>query len=62
MNALTFVLIDLVLLFTLPKIYRVYQVRRDEIEEEILMKVFFKVPIDRTAKQVLDQINQVLAK
>jgi len=45
MNALTFALIGLVFLFTVPKIYRVYQ-----------------VPIDRTAKQVLDQINHVLAK
>ncbi|CAF1162333.1 unnamed protein product [Rotaria sordida] len=45
MNALTFVLIGLVFLFTVPKIYQVYQ-----------------VPIDRTAKQVLDQINQLLAK
>jgi hypothetical protein len=45
MNALTFALISLVFLFTVPKIYQVYQ-----------------VPIDRTAKQVLDQINQLLAK
>jgi hypothetical protein len=45
MNALTFALIGLVFLFTIPKIYQVYQ-----------------VPIDRTAKQVLDQINQLLAK
>lgn len=45
MNALTFALIGLVFLFTVPKIYQVYQ-----------------VPIDRIAKQVLDQINQLLAK
>jgi len=45
MNALTFALVGLVFLFTVPKIYQVYQ-----------------VPIDRTAKQVLDQINQLLAK
>ncbi|CAF0764666.1 unnamed protein product [Rotaria sp. Silwood1] len=45
MNALTFALIGLIFLFTVPKIYQVYQ-----------------VPIDRTAKQVLDQINQLLAK
>jgi len=44
-NALTFALIGLVLLFTVPKIYQVYQ-----------------KPIDRVAKQVLDQINQLLAK
>lgn len=45
MNALTFALVGLVFLFTIPKIYQVYQ-----------------VPIDNFAKQVLDQINQVLAK
>jgi len=45
MNALTFALIGLVFLFTVPKIYQVYQ-----------------VPIDRTAKQVLDQVNQIWAK
>jgi len=45
MNALTFVLVGLIFLFTVPKIYQVYQ-----------------VPIDRTARQVLDQINQLLAK
>jgi len=45
MNALTFALVGLIFLFTVPKIYQVYQ-----------------VPIDRTAKQVLDQINQLLAK
>jgi hypothetical protein len=45
MNALTFAMVGLIFLFTVPKIYQVYQ-----------------VPIDRTAKQVLDQINQLLAK
>jgi ABC-type multidrug transport system fused ATPase/permease subunit len=45
MNTLTFALVGLIFLFTVPKIYQVYQ-----------------VPIDRTAKQVLDQINQLLAK
>ncbi|UJR35194.1 hypothetical protein I4U23_027961 [Adineta vaga] len=45
MNALTFILIGLIFLFTVPKIYQAYQ-----------------VPIDRTAKNVLDQINQLLAK
>jgi len=45
MNALTFALIGLIFLFTVPKIYQVYQ-----------------VPIDRVAKQALDQINQLLAK
>jgi polyhydroxyalkanoate synthesis regulator phasin len=45
MNALTFALVGLIFLFTVPKIYQVYQ-----------------VPIDRTAKKVLDQINQLLAK
>ncbi|CAF3376626.1 unnamed protein product [Rotaria sp. Silwood1] len=45
MNALTFALVGLIILFTIPKIYQVYQ-----------------VPIDRTAKQVLNQINQLLAK
>jgi hypothetical protein len=45
MNALTFALVGLIFLFTVPKIYQVYQVQ-----------------IDRTAKQVLDQINQLLAK
>jgi len=45
MNALTFGLVGLIFLFTVPKIYQVYQ-----------------VPIDRTSKQVLDQINQLLAK
>jgi Flp pilus assembly protein TadB len=45
MNALTFALVGLIFIFTVPKIYQVYQ-----------------VPIDRTAKQVLDQINQLLAK
>jgi len=45
MNALTFALVGLIFLFTVPKIYHVYQ-----------------VPIDRTAKQALDQINQLLAK
>jgi ABC-type multidrug transport system fused ATPase/permease subunit len=45
MNALTFALVGLIFLFTVPKIYQVYQ-----------------VPIDRTAKQALDQINQLLAK
>ena len=39
MNALTFVLIDLVLLFTLPKIYRVYQVSREEFERKISMGI-----------------------
>jgi hypothetical protein len=45
MNALTFALIGLIFLFTVPKVYQVYQ-----------------VPIDRIAKQILDQINQVLSK
>ncbi|UJR10633.1 hypothetical protein I4U23_014830 [Adineta vaga] len=45
MNTLTFTLVGLVFLFTVPKIYQVYQ-----------------VPIDNFAKQILDQINQVLAK
>ncbi|CAF2376972.1 unnamed protein product [Rotaria sp. Silwood2] len=45
MNALTFALVGVIVLFTIPKIYQVYQ-----------------VPIDRTAKQVLNQINQLLAK
>lgn len=45
MNALTFALVGLIFLFTVPKIYQVYQ-----------------VPIDRTSKQILDQINQLLAK
>jgi len=45
LNALTCALVGLIFLFTVPKIYQVYQ-----------------VPIDRTAKQVLDQINQLLAK
>jgi hypothetical protein len=45
MNALTFALVGFIFVFTVPKIYQVYQ-----------------VPIDRTAKQVLDQINQLLAK
>jgi ElaB/YqjD/DUF883 family membrane-anchored ribosome-binding protein len=45
LNALTLALVGLIFLFTVPKIYQVYQ-----------------VPIDRTAKQVLDQINQLLAK
>jgi len=45
MNALTFALVGLIFLFTLPKIYQVYQVQ-----------------IDRAAKQILDQINQVLSK
>jgi len=45
MNALTFALVGLIFLFTVPKIYQVYQ-----------------VPIDRIAKQILDQINQLLAK
>ncbi|CAF1318117.1 unnamed protein product [Rotaria sordida] len=45
MNALTFGLVGLIVLFTIPKIYQVYQ-----------------VPIDRTAKQILNQINQLLAK
>jgi len=45
LNALTFALVGLIFLFTVPKIYQVYQ-----------------VPIDRTAKKVLDQINQLLAK
>jgi hypothetical protein len=45
MNALTFALVGLIFLFTVPKIYQVYQ-----------------GPIDRVAKQILDQINQVLAK
>ena len=45
MNALTFALVGLIFLFTVPKIYQVYQ-----------------VPIDRTAKQVVDQVNQLLAK
>jgi len=45
MNALTFALVGLIFVFTVPKIYQVYQ-----------------VPIDRTAKRVLDQINQLLAK
>jgi hypothetical protein len=45
MNALTFAFIGLIFLFTVPKIYQVYQ-----------------VPIDRTAKQILDKINQLLAK
>lgn len=45
MNTLTCALVGLVFLFTVPKIYQVYQ-----------------VPIDNVAKQVLDQINQVLAK
>jgi len=45
MNALTFALVGLIFLFTVPKIYQVYQ-----------------VPIDRVAKQIVDQINQLLAK
>jgi len=45
MNALTFALVGLIFLFTVPKVYQVYQ-----------------VPIDRVAKQILDQINQLLAK
>jgi len=45
MNALTFAFVGLIFLFTVPKIYQVYQ-----------------VPIDRTAKQILDRINQLLAK
>jgi ABC-type multidrug transport system fused ATPase/permease subunit len=45
MNALTFALVGLIFLFTVPKIYQVYQ-----------------VPIDRVAKQILDQINQLLSK
>jgi ElaB/YqjD/DUF883 family membrane-anchored ribosome-binding protein len=45
MNALTFALIGLIFLFTVPKIYQVYQ-----------------VPIDRMAKQILDQINQLSSK
>ncbi|CAF3785504.1 unnamed protein product [Rotaria magnacalcarata] len=45
MNTLTLGLVSLIFLFTVPKIYEVYQ-----------------VPIDRTAKQILDQINQLLAK
>jgi len=45
MNALTFGLVGLIFLFTVPKIYQVYQ-----------------VPIDRIAKQILDQINQLLSK
>ncbi|CAF1253075.1 unnamed protein product [Adineta ricciae] len=45
MNTLTFGLVGLIFLFTVPKIYQVYQ-----------------VPIDNFAKQILDQINQVLAK
>jgi len=45
MNALTFALVGLIFLFTVPKVYQVYQ-----------------VPIDRIAKQILDQINQVLSK
>jgi ABC-type multidrug transport system fused ATPase/permease subunit len=45
MNALTFALIGLIFLFTVPKVYQVYQ-----------------VPIDRIAKQILDQINQLLSK
>jgi hypothetical protein len=45
MNALTFALVGLIFLFTVPKIYQVYQ-----------------VPIDRVAKQILDQINQILSK
>lgn len=45
MNALTFALVGLIFVFTVPKIYQVYQ-----------------VPIDRTARQLLDQINQLLAK
>ncbi|CAF0816296.1 unnamed protein product [Adineta steineri] len=45
MNALTFTLVGLIFVFTVPKIYQVYQ-----------------VPIDRTAKMILDQINQLLAK
>lgn len=45
MNTLTFALVSLIFLFTIPKIYQVYQ-----------------VPIDRTAKQILNQINQLLAQ
>jgi len=45
MNTLTFALVGLIFLFTVPKVYQVYQ-----------------VPIDRAAKQILDQINQLLSK
>jgi len=45
MNALTFVLVGLIFLFTVPKIYQVYQ-----------------VPIDNIAKQIGDQINQLISK
>jgi len=45
MNTLTFALVGLIFLFTVPKVYQVYQ-----------------EPIDRTAQQALDQINQLLAK
>lgn len=62
MNALTFVLIDLILLFTVPKIYRVYQVSEQEKRSKNVHRGMFQVPIDRTAKQILDQINQILAK
>ncbi|CAF3319179.1 unnamed protein product [Rotaria socialis] len=45
MNALTFALVGLIFLFTVPKVYQVYQ-----------------IPIDNVAKQVLNQINQLLAQ
>jgi len=45
MNALTFALVGLIFLFTVPKIYQVYQ-----------------IPIDNTAKQIGDQINQLISK
>ncbi|CAF1969444.1 unnamed protein product [Rotaria magnacalcarata] len=45
MNALTFTLVGLIFLFTVPKVYQVYQ-----------------IPIDNVAKQVLNQINQLLAQ
>ena len=61
MNALTFALVGLVFLFSVPKIYQVYQVSITNLIEKI-HNVLFQVPIDRTAKQILDQINQLLAK
>ena len=62
MNALTFILIDLILLFTVPKIYRVYQVSGEKRDRRMFIEGILQVPIDRTAKQILDQINQILAK
>ena len=62
MNALTFALVGLIFLFTVPKIYQVYQVRLHLIGKPFHLHRFVQVPIDRTAKQILDQANQVLSK